>query len=193
MAIDIEICSAALVRVGAGPITTLSGAASSNTAARNLYPSVRRDLLSGYRWRFATKFVTLERLSNLPLTDQYDSAYQLPSGTETLWSVTIDGELVDYDRSEGLVFLDAQSTSTVVGEVGFIPDEHSWPGYFRTLVELQLAAALAVPIAEDTQKATYYENKALRQYAQARTLDSQTRTARKIDMGGLRRYHRGSA
>ncbi len=193
MAIDIEICSAALVRVGAAPISTLIGDAATNTACRNLYPSVRRDMLSGYRWRFATKFVELERLVPEPVTLEYDSAFQLPAGTQTLWSVNINGYSIEFDRSESLVFLDAQETDTVTGEVGFTPDEYFWPGYFRTLVELQLAAALAVPVAEDTQKATYYENKALRQYAQARTLDSQTRTARKIDMGGLRRYHRGAA
>lgn len=193
MSIDIEICAAALVRVGAEPISTLEGAGGTNTACRNLYPSIRRDALSGYRWRFSTKFVTLERLSALPRTEQYDSSYQLPANTETLWNVAINGFLVDFDRSESLVFLDAESDAEVIGEVGFMPDEYYWPGYFRTLIELQLASALAIPIAEDATKATYYENKALRQYALAKTLDSQTRTARKIDLGGLRRYHRGSA
>ncbi len=192
MAIDIEICSAALVRVGAEPITTLQGAEATNTACRSLYPSVRRDLLSGYRWRFATKWATLERLTDEPLAE-FNAAYQLPPNVETVWAVKIADRLVQFDRSEQWVLLDASISDDVVAEVGFIPDEYYWPGYFRTLVEYQLAAALAVPVAEDTQKANYYEGKAMRQYGQARTLDSQTRGARKIEMGGLRRYHRGSA
>lgn len=192
MAIDLDICSAALVRVGASPIDSMLGAGVSETACRTLYPRVVSDRLSGYRWRFATKLVTLERLEDAPLAG-YSSAYQLPAGVQTVWSLRHNDALVDFDRSEGFVHVDAEPADVLIAEVTFRPNEAAWPDYFISLLELDLAAALAVPIAEDAQKAQYYEQKAFRQYAQAKTLDAQTRTARKIDLGGLRRYHRGVA
>ncbi len=190
---EIAICSAALVRVGVDPITTLEGGAAPNVACRTLYPSVVRDRLSGYRWRFAMKEVLLERTADVVLGsyNNYSGIYQLPLNTETVWRVSIADTAVEYNVFGSVVHLDAGVSDTVLAEVGILPAISQWPGYFSTLIELDLAAALAVPLTEDTQKASYYEGKALRQYAQARHLDSSTHSARKIEMGGLRRLHGG--
>lgn len=189
---DIAICNVGLVRVGGRLITTLEGDQAENTACRTLFPSVVRDRISAYRWRFATKMVPLQLLEAVPVS-VYRTAHALPSGVETVWAIRRAGqeETVDFDRFEGQIYTNVGRSETLIAEVTFLPATANWPGYFRTLIELDMAAALAVPLTEDTAKASYYEGKALRQYAQARHLDASTRTAKKIDMGGLKRLHGG--
>lgn len=189
---EVEICNAALVMLGDDPIATLQGSDVAQVACTNLYPTTIRDLLGRYRWRFASRQVKLERLEAVPLS-RYSASYQLPAGCDIVHAVLIRGENVDFDRFEQSIYCDAQAQDEVIAEVMIVPSEAFWPPYFRTLAELQLAAVLAVPITEDSQKSAFYEGKALRQFSLAKTLDAQSRTARKIQMSGLRRYHGGGA
>lgn len=189
-AVNVQICNAALVMVGDQPVATLDGDQVSQVVCSNLYPSVVADLLGRYRWRFASDLVQLQRLDFVPLA-KWEGAYQVPVGAHTVHSVMIRDEAVDFDRFSQRIYCDAGVDDVLVAEVSIIPPEEEWPPYFRTLVELQLAAVIAFPITEDSQKASLYEGKALRQFVSAKTLDAQARTARVLRTGGLRRYHGG--
>lgn len=187
---EVSICSTALVLIGDKPITTLQGSGAPQVACSNVYEPVVKDLLGRYRWRFASRMVQLERVDLVPLS-VFESAYQLPAECEMVYAVKVGNENILFDRFENHIYCDAAVEDVVIAEVMVVPGESYWPPYFRTLVEYELAAALAIPITEDTQKAAYFTSKALRQFSLAKTLDSQARTARRISMGGLRRYHGG--
>lgn len=189
---EVEICNAALVMLGDRPIATLAGASVSQLACSNLYPTTVLDLIGRYRWRFASRMVRLERVEHDPLS-RYEATYQVPAGVHTVYSLRVRDHTIDYDRFEQHIYCDAKAEDEVIAEVMVVPNEAYWPPYFRTLVELQLAAVLAFPITEDAQKASFYEGKALRQFSAAKTIDAQSRTARKIETTGLRRYHGGRA
>lgn len=191
---SITTSSRALVMIGDKPISSLSGSGASAVACSTLYPSVVEDLLSRYRWRFASKIVALQRLAAEPLS-RFAAAYQLPSDVEQslVYAVSINGNNAEFERFGSEIHVDADTADTVYAEVKYTPNETKFPSYFRALVELELAAKLAITLAEDAQKASYFEGKALRQFGLAKNLDSQTQTARKIRLGGLRRYHGGRA
>ena len=76
----IDICSRALILIGAEPITSFEDNTTEALVAVNMYEDVAQASLCDTRWRFATEQAQLARLSEEP-TGRFDAAYQLPSGT----------------------------------------------------------------------------------------------------------------
>lgn len=187
-----EICSRASLLVGGKKITGFTGATTEEIVAEALYDSVVDNLLSSYRWRFAASLEELDRLDGTP-SAKWAAAYQIPNGVQVIHGVYIDDSTIDFDRIGDVILCNAGLEDNVVGLFGTRPDEELWPAYFVATLELKLAAMFAIPIAEDAQKATTYEGMAMRQFAQARSLESQGRTAAKLPVGGLRHYARGRA
>ena len=192
MANRYQICSRASVLVGGTLITGFNNESTEEIIAEQLYESVRDNLLSSYRWRFASQYVELDREAELPGM-KWDAQYAIPPGVTMLYGVYLDDMGIEFDRVGDKILVNTMAEDVVVALVGFIPDEELFPAYFTTVLELKLAAMFAVPISEDPQKATIYEGMAMRQFAQARAIESQGRTAVKVPAGGLARYHGGRA
>ena len=75
---DVALCSRALIRLGAAPISSFLDGTTESEIAGALYAPVRDALLSAYGWSFATAQVDLIKLSQAPLAD-YQNAFQLPN------------------------------------------------------------------------------------------------------------------
>ncbi len=75
---NITLCSRALVRIGAVPMTSFSDGTAESEIAATLYESVKDALLSAYGWSFATAQVALTQLSSDPAAD-YAYAFGLPN------------------------------------------------------------------------------------------------------------------
>ena len=178
---DIDICSRALVLIGATPITSFADGTTESTVASNLYEDTVRDLLSRHRWRFSSGQAQLSRRTDAP-DAKWDAAYQLPSDMLLLHDVTVNDRSIDYDRYQNLVYCDADEADVVFADYTFRADEDLWPPYFVTCVELTLASLFAYSVANQIQTADYMEKKALRQMAMARSIDSQSQTTRKLDL-----------
>lgn len=188
-----EIASQALVLVGANPIVSFDGAGAENVAASTLYEAAVRELLGAYPWRFSTRKVQLTRLVAVP-PDEWDAAYQMPADILTVHAVRVSDEPIEFDRYEDQVLCGAQASDVVIGELTFRSSEPYWPAYFETALRYKLASYFAIPLADDTDKASLYEGKFLRAFGSAKTQDAQARTARKLrGVGGLARYHGGRA
>ena len=84
-----------------------------------------------------------------------------------------------------------RTSDDVVALLGFRPNEIDFPPYFVSALELKLAAAFAIPLTDDSNKAQAFDQMFQRQFAQARSIESQGRTPAKITLGGLRAYHGG--
>jgi len=74
---DIGLCSRALIRLGAAPITSFNDATAESEISGALYAPIRDAVLSSYPWTFASGQVELARLNESPLAD-YQYAYALP-------------------------------------------------------------------------------------------------------------------
>lgn len=190
MANKFQICSRASVMVGGNQIAGFNKLSQEEIVAEELYDAIVDDIVSSYRWRCMSGQFQLSREAAEPLS-RYSAAYQLPPNTQLINAVMVDDRLIEFDRYREKLLCDATKDETVIADVTYRADESFWPGYFETIVRLKLAAAFAVPIAEDADKAAFYEGQFVRRSAAARTNDAQGRTARKLPVGSLRRYHGG--
>lgn len=176
----IKICSRASLLIGGDAIQSFEDGTAEATVANAMYEDMAQAALTNSRWRFATDQAVLNRLANAP-TGRYDAAYQLPTECIMLNAVTVNDHPIKYDTYGSKVFCDASINDSLVADYNFRADESTWPPYFVVAVEYVMAGVLATSVARDQQLATMMEGKANLLMAQARRLDSQTQTSRKLN------------
>ena len=176
---DIDIATAALILIGAAPITSFTETSTEALVASNIYEDVIRSALCASRWRFAANQQELNRLSDTP-TGRFDLAYQLPSELLMLHALTVNNNIIEYNVYGNLAFTIGSITDKVIADYSIRVGEEKFPSYFILAVEYALASAFAVSIARDDGLASVLESKAQQLMQQARTLDSQQQTTRKL-------------
>tara|TARA_E500000331_G_scaffold356706_1_gene415862 strand:+ start:1304 stop:1897 length:594 start_codon:yes stop_codon:yes gene_type:complete len=175
----IDICSRALILIGADPITSFQDASTEAKVAVNVYEDVARSALVNSRWRFATNQNKLSLLTATP-TGRYAIAHQLPTDLLMLHAVTVNDNQIEYAVYGNKVFSDSASTDELVADYTFRANEKTWPSYFTLAVEYSLAIIFATSIARDSSLAKLMQDQAERAMAKARNLDSQQQTTRKL-------------
>ena len=192
MAIDIEICSTALVTIGASPISSFTDGSTEATACNTLYEPTVQNELASHPWRFASNEQTISRLSSTPI-GKWSAAYQIPADLLSIRAVRSGDRVIPFDRFEDNVFCDAGENETLSIEGTWRVDEQFWPPYFRTLIEYKMASKLASALAERTDLAGQMDGMAMRQAATARHTDSKGRTTSKLRTSRLinRRFRNG--
>lgn len=175
----IDVCSRALILIGADPISSFDDGNNEALVSSNMYEDVARASLVNTRWRFATNQVVLNRLTNAP-TGRYDAAYQLPSGWLMTHVVTVNDFPIEYQTYGDKLFCDEASTATLVLDYTYRAEEQDWPSYFTLAVEYELASVFAVSLARDQSLATLMAQQAASSMMKARNLDSQQQTTRKL-------------
>ena len=175
----IDICSRALILIGANPITSFQDATTEANVAVNVYEDVARAPLVNSRFRFATNQEKLPLLSSVP-TGRFDVAHQLPTDLLMLHAVTVNDNPIEYSVYGDKVFSDSATTDELIADYTFRANEKTWPSYFTLAVEYSLAIIFATSIARDSSLATLMQTQAERMMAKARNLDSQQQTTRKL-------------
>jgi hypothetical protein len=180
----IDICARALVMIGASPITSFADGTTESTVASNLYEDTIKNMLSSYRWRFASKQAQLSRLTDAP-DHKWDSAYQLPSELVGLHGVFVNDMPIKFERYGDMVYNDAVSTDKVYVDYTFYDTSLSnpeifFPAYFIFTAELTLASIFAFSVAQNTGLSELLETKANRQLAIAKNIDAQQRTSSRL-------------
>ena len=176
---DIDIASRALVLIGAEPITSFTAQTTEATVANAIYEDMVRTSLCSSRWRFATNQAELNLLTAVP-TGRYDRAHQLPADLLMLHAITVNDAVVQYNVYGDKVFSDSASSDTLVADYTFRALEQDFPSYFTVALQFSLAAAFALGIARDEQLSSVLEGKGAQLLQQAKTLDSQQQTTRKL-------------
>jgi hypothetical protein len=176
---DIGLCSRALIRIGARPISSFSDGTAESEIASVLYAPVRDAVLSAYGWSFATGQALLSRLSSPPLAD-YPYAYQLPLDYLRVISAGNGG------RGRGLNFRVTRGTiQTAAEEVIltyiFRPAEEEFPPYFDMALIARLAAEFCLPLTENSSRAESLARLAEAEFAKARQIDAQQDTPNRIE------------
>ena len=176
----LDICSRALILIGAEPISSFDDGTTEALVCVNLYEDVAQSALCNTRWRFSTNQATLNQLTDAP-TGRYDLAYQLPSNLLMLHAITVNDNLVDYQVYGDKVYADTSTTDTVISDYTFRADEQNWPSYFTLAVEFSLSVILATSLARDASLASLMTQRSDAAMAKARSLDSQQQTTRKLE------------
>lgn len=176
---DIALCSRALIRIGAAPITSFSDGTAESEIAGALYAPVRDALLSAYAWSFATGQVALNKLETDPVAD-YQSAFQLPTDFLRAMSAGtgLRGRGLAYRIARGQLHTDA---SSVVLTYVFRPEEEEFPAYFDQALIARLSAEFTIPITENTSRAEGAFRLADMEYERARQIDAQQDTPGRIE------------
>ena len=176
---DIDIASRALVLIGAEPITSFTAQSTEATVANAIYEDMVRTTLCSSRWRFATNQAELNLLTAVP-TGRYDRAHQLPADLLMLHAVTVNDAVIEYNVYGDKVFSDSAASDSLIADYTFRALEQDFPSYFTVALQFSLAAAFALGIARDEQLSSVLEAKGGQLLQQAKTLDSQQQTTRKL-------------
>lgn len=175
----VDVCSRALILIGAEPITSFDDGNNEALIASNMYEDVARSSLVNTRWRFSTNQVVLNRLTAAP-TGRFDAAYQLPSGWLMTHVVTVNDTPIEYQTYGDKLFCNEAANSELVLDYTYRADEQYWPSYFTVAVEYELASVFAVGLARDQSLAQLMTQQAAASMMKARNLDAQQQTTRKL-------------
>ena len=168
-----------MVLIGAEPITSFTAQSTEATVANAIYEDMVRTTLCSSRWRFATNQAELNLLTAVP-TGRYDRAHQLPADLLMLHAVTVNDAVIEYNVYGDKVFSDSASSDSLIADYTFRALEQDFPSYFTVALQFSLAAAFALGIARDEQLSSVLEAKGGQLLQQAKTLDSQQQTTRKL-------------
>lgn len=166
-----ELCSRALIALGARPIAAFDEATVEAEVARHLYPPLRDGLLSSHPWRFATLQAALPRLPQAPAAD-YACAFQLPPDFLRALSAGLP------EKGRGLSYriagrrLEADVEALTLTYI-FRPDESGFPPFFDLALIARLAADFCLPLTESTSRAQLLHKLAEDEFRRAKAIDSQ--------------------
>ena len=169
----LALCTRALLKIGAAPVTSLEDGTAEAEVAANLYPGARDALLSCHPWSFATGQTSLGRLEAAPLSG-FARAFQLPA--DLLRAIQIVPR-APFRVQEGRLLTDAGDvTLTYV----FRPAESEWPPIFAAALVARLAAEFCVPLTESASRAETLYRLAEAELRTAKLADGQGQTPRAI-------------
>lgn len=149
----IEVCSNALIRLGAQPIQSFTEGTDIATACSAIYNMKKEFMLASYPWRFTKKFTQLSRLVAAP-TAQWTYQYSLPAdrisaglpavftsstvGSYPIINYTIVGNKLMSDEPE--IWVEYQANV----------DESVWPPYFVELMTFVMMDELCTNVTDNT-------------------------------------------
>jgi hypothetical protein len=168
---SVELCSSALVKLGAQAISSFQDGTTEAEVASRLYTLARDALLCAHPWSFATARASLVRLSGEPVSD-FAHAYALP---QDLLKALSAG---DANRPRGLQFqiihrqLHTDADSVVLSYI-FRSSEGDFPPYFSNALVSRLAAEFCLPLTENSARAERLARLAEEELKLARLVDSQ--------------------
>ena len=180
---DVALCSRALIRIGAAPITGFDDGSAEAEIAGALYENTRDALLSAYTWSFASGQVALSQLTETPVAD-YAYAFGLPNDYLRAISAgsATRGRGMNYRIARGALHADSQN---IVLTYVFRPDESEFPPYFDQALIARLSAEFTIPVTESTSRAEAHFRIADQEYERARQIDAQQDTPNKIESFSL--------
>lgn len=175
----IDICSRALILIGAEPITSFDDDTSEALISSNMYEDIARSNLTSTRWRFSTNQSVLNRLSEAP-TGRWNSAYQMPSDWLLTHAVTVNDFQIEYNTYGNKIYTDASARDELVLDYTYRSNETDWPSYFSICVEYAMATVFATALARDQSLAALMAQQHERSLAKSRSIDSQQQTTKKL-------------
>jgi hypothetical protein len=176
---NVELCSAALVKLGAEGITSFTDGTTEAEVANTLYNIVRDGLLGAHPWSFATAHAELVQLPTAPLTD-FEYAFDLPADFIKALSAG------DECRGRGAVYqVVGRELHTNYEEITFTyikrANEADFPTYFVSALVNRLAAEFCLPLTENSSRSELLFKLADTELKLAKLIDSQQDTPPRVE------------
>lgn len=175
----IDLCSRALLKIGASVISSLNEGTAEADVATNLYDYVRDALLSAHPWHFATTQRKLAALSEEP-AGSYHNIFALPADCLRVLSAGSHGS------GAGLVYrllnrrLHTDATEVTLTYLFRAPEE-DYPPFFDKVLIAQLAAEFCIPLTDSTSRWESLRKTADDELKHAKLINAQEVTAPRID------------
>lgn len=175
----VELCAAALVKIGARPFASFEDDTAEAACARRLYPIARDLLLGMHPWSFTLAQAKLSPQATEPVAD-FAYAYALPEDHLRTVSVGTAGRSrgTAYRSQGGRILCDAQEI--VLNYQRRVP-EADLPAFFLPLLVTRLAAEFCIPLTEGSSRAMDLYRLAETELRSARLIDSQQTTPQAFD------------
>jgi hypothetical protein len=176
---SIDLCSRALLKIGASSIASFDEGTAEAEVAASLYPVVRDAMLSLHPWNFALGRQVLARLLERPASD-FSYAFQLPPQCLRVISAGTGG------RSRGITYkiagrrLYCNTEDVILTYIGR-PNESDFPAFFDMTLIARLAAEFCIPLTDSTSRWEGLQDLAERELRRARLIDSQEDTAPRFE------------
>jgi hypothetical protein len=175
----VELSAAALLKIGAQPISSFEDGTAEAECARRRYPITRDALLSAHPWSFARAQARLAPETEAPIADH---ARGFPLPPDHLRTISVGAG----DRGRGLAY-QVQGTRVLCDADEIVlsyqrrPDEGEFPAFFVSLLVTRLAAEFCVPLTEGSSRAADLFRLAEAELRTARLVDSQQATPQRVD------------
>lgn len=171
----IDLCSLALLKIGANSIASFDEGTAEAEVAANLYHSVRDALISAHPWNFALAQQMLTKLAIQPVAD-FANAFQLPPDCLHVLSAGQEGRGrgLEYRISERQLHTNAVS---VVLTYLYRPKEIDFPPYFEMALISRLAAEFCIPLTDSTSRWESLRKISEQEFRRAKLIDSQEDSA----------------
>ena len=150
MSSEIEICSAALNKLGAESITSFDDLTPRSNLCRDFYPSVRDAVLRAYPWNCALTQQALAHDVALPLFG-YAYKFALPVIPYCLRVLVIDGD-PEFNIKGRYIYTDESTIN--IEFIARITNPGLFDSLLKEAIEARLAAELAYPITRTPSVAT---------------------------------------
>ncbi|NJO36283.1 MAG: hypothetical protein HC871_00140 [Rhizobiales bacterium] len=176
---DVQLCSAALVKLGAEGISSFGDGTAEADVAGTLYEIVRDGLLGAHPWSFATAHAELVLAASAPLTD-FDYAFDLPGDFINALSAGDDC------RGRGAVYqIVGREVHSNYEELTLTyikrPDEADFPTYFVSALVNRLAAEFCLPLTENASRSELLFKLADTELKLAKLIDSKQDTPPRVE------------
>ncbi len=167
----IDLCSRALLKIGANVISSFDEGTAEADVANNLYDYVRDALLSAHPWHFSTTQRKLAALSQEAIID-YENMFALPVDCLRVLSAGPNGSgagLVYRLLNRNLHTNSAEVTLTYI----FRAPEADFPPFFDKVLIAHLAAEFCIPLTDSTSRWESLRKAAEAELKQARLINAQ--------------------
>jgi len=176
---DVEICSMALVKIGANGIASLDDDTVEADVARRLYEVTLRGLIASHPWHFTLAESDLEPIDE-PAQAGFSHVFALP--TDYLRIISAGAS----HRARGLAYRVAgdrlfSHSGRVVLSYQRRPETAAFPAFFVQALVARLAAEFCLPLTEGTSRADALYRLAAAEQKIARLIDSQQATPRAVE------------
>ena len=159
---DVDLCSRALMLLGADPISSLAEETDNARLCASVYPALRNNHLSTYPWLFAQKRAELTRTSEEPIGWRY--AFVLPSDRASHGAFAAYQSAAQYEPA----FADWQiagnrllaNVDRVWVDYTRVVSEADFPPYFESFLVAALNSMIAFAVTDQQNTAAYWQREA---------------------------------
>ncbi|MDX6748786.1 hypothetical protein SH611_03095 [Geminicoccaceae bacterium 1502E] len=179
----LDLCSAALVKLGARPLAGFDEGSAEAAIAGRLYPVACDALLGAHPWGFSLAQAELTPAPEQPAAD-FAASFLLPA--DMLRAISAG----DGGRGHGLAYrilgdrLHASAGRVLLTYQRRAPEE-LYPAHFVAALVARLAAEFCLPVTESASRTQVLAKLAEAEMQLARLVDSQQATPPRIDDAGL--------